>query len=118
MNSVGLAASPPDFELKVAAFGPAQFLKGLPESLQFGLTFRIICLKRDQYSDASCFFMLLRTRRERPHRRSAAEQRDKFASPHSMTSSALASRVGGTVSPRAFAVLRLITSHVNLKLAA
>src|SRR5215831_2848548 len=40
----------------------------------------------------------------------AAEQRDEIAAPHSITSSARASRLSGTASPRAFAVLRLITS--------
>jgi len=49
-------------------------------------------------------------RRERPRRR-AAEQRDELAPiHHSITSSARASRVGGTSSPSALAVLRLITS--------
>jgi len=39
--------------------------------------------------------MLLRLRRQRPSRR-AAEQRDKLAAPHhSITSSAMASSVGG-----------------------
>src|SRR5262249_27796453 len=52
---------------------------------------------------------LLRTRRERPRRR-AAEGRDEVAPPHSITSSARASSVGGTSKRSAFAVLRLITS--------
>src|SRR5262249_3463905 len=51
----------------------------------------------------------LRPHRERPCR-SAAEQRDKVASLHSITSSARASSAGGTVTPSALAVLRLITS--------
>src|SRR5207253_1357510 len=53
--------------------------------------------------------LLLRTCRERPCRR-AAEQRDELAAPHSITSSARASRLSGTVRPIALAVLRLITS--------
>src|SRR5215475_3381395 len=40
----------------------------------------------------------------------AAQQRDEVAPLHSITSSARASRLSGTVSPSAFAVLRLITS--------
>src|SRR5262249_45211590 len=52
----------------------------------------------------------LRPRRQRPSRHRAAEQRDELASRHSITSSARASRLSGTVSPSAFAVLRLITS--------
>ena len=39
----------------------------------------------------------------------AANQRDELASPHSITSSARASSVGGIVRPSAFAVLRLMT---------
>ncbi len=53
---------------------------------------------------------LLRPRRQRPRSRRAAKQRDEFATLHSMTSSARASTVSGTVRPSALAVLRLITS--------
>src|SRR5262249_52472408 len=53
---------------------------------------------------------LLRARRERPCRRRAAEQRsDEIAPPHSITSSARASSVGGTSRPSALAVVRLTT---------
>ena len=40
----------------------------------------------------------------------AAERQDELPPPHSITSSARASSVGGTSSPIAFAVLRLIAS--------
>src|SRR5262249_43424916 len=54
---------------------------------------------------------LLRPRRERPCHRRAAEQRDEVApGRHSITSSAVASKVEGTSMPRALAVLRLTTS--------
>src|SRR5262245_23678520 len=54
---------------------------------------------------------LLRARRERPRRCRAAEQTDEVAPPHhSITSSARASSMSGTVRPRAFAVLRLIAN--------
>src|SRR5262249_5261260 len=52
---------------------------------------------------------LLRPRRERPRCRTA-EQRDELASPHSITSSARASSIGGSSRPSVLAVLRLITS--------
>src|SRR5262249_7525158 len=52
---------------------------------------------------------LLRPRRERPHR-SATEQRDELASPHSITSSASASSLSGIWTPSALAVLRLMIS--------
>src|SRR5262249_33564457 len=53
---------------------------------------------------------LLRPRRERPRRGRAAEQRDELAALHSITSSARASRFGGTSMPSARAVDRLMTS--------
>src|SRR5262249_31105329 len=53
---------------------------------------------------------LLCARHERPRGSRAAEQRDEFAAPHSITSSAATSRLSGTVRPSAFAVLRLMTN--------
>src|SRR6516162_9900059 len=53
----------------------------------------------------------LRARRERPGHRRAPEQRDELAAPHhSITSSALASRAGGTARPSIRAVEALMTS--------
>src|SRR5262249_48221171 len=51
----------------------------------------------------------LRARRERPRHR-AAEQRDEFAPPHSITSSAVICIINGTVRPSDLAVLRLMNS--------
>src|SRR5215472_9905024 len=59
--------------------------------------------------DAAHPLALLRARHQRPRCR-AAKQRDELAPPHSITSSARASSVGGTSRPSALAVLRLITS--------
>jgi hypothetical protein len=67
------------------------------------------CRRRHQHSDPPHPLALLRPRRERPCGR-AAEKRDELAAPHSITSSARASSVGGTSRPSALAVLRLITS--------
>jgi hypothetical protein len=53
---------------------------------------------------------LLRARRERPRDRRAAEQRDERAPLQSITSSAVASSVGGTVRPNMRAVSALMTS--------
>src|SRR5262249_40029296 len=56
-------------------------------------------------------YRLLCPRRERPRRRRSAEQRDELAPPdHSITSSARASKVGGTSRLSALAVLRLNTN--------
>src|SRR5262249_43635668 len=64
-----------------------------------------------QETDGRHFARLLRPRRDRPRRHRSAEQRDELAaSDHSITSSARASSVSGTVRPSAFAVFRLITS--------
>src|SRR3984885_10963472 len=53
---------------------------------------------------------LLRAGGERPRGYRAAKERDELAPPHSITSSASASRFGGTLMPSALAVLRLTTS--------
>src|SRR6516162_6014214 len=53
---------------------------------------------------------LLRTHHKRPCSRRAAEQACELASPHSITSSARASSVGGTSRPSVLAVFRLTTS--------
>src|SRR6516162_2983860 len=52
----------------------------------------------------------LRKGSDRPRNDRAAEQRDEIAPPHSITSSASARRVGGTVRPSVLAVLRLMTN--------
>src|SRR5262249_38348824 len=63
-----------------------------------------------EHADERLFRGLLGARRERPRRCRAAEQRDELAPLHSITSSARASSEAGTVSPSAFAVLRLMSS--------
>src|SRR6516165_4524431 len=63
---------------------------------------------RDEHADAPHAVALLPARRERPRRRRAAEERDEGPPVHSMTSSASANSDGGTVSPSALAVVRLI----------
>src|SRR5262249_42244907 len=55
-----------------------------------------------EHADAPHAPTLLRARRERPHSSSAAEQRYELAASHSITSSARASNVGGTVRPSVF----------------
>src|SRR6516162_1069056 len=53
---------------------------------------------------------LLRARRERPRRRRAAEQRDEFATLHSITSSARVKRLSEILRLSAVAGFKLITS--------
>src|SRR5215472_535920 len=65
---------------------------------------------RSDVSDARGLGRLLRTHRERPRCRRAAEQRDERPTFHSITSSARASSVAGTVRPSVLAVFRLIAN--------
>src|SRR5262249_30795623 len=109
-NALGIAHGPAIFDARVAAVGPTKLLQALRESGEPGLTFRIIGGEIHEHADAPHRLALLRARRERPRRRCAAEQRDEAASLHSITSSARASRLSGTVRPSALAVLRLIAS--------
>ena len=96
----------------------AAFLQGLGElgwnvgrNLQIDYRLGAVdARRRYAYAAELVALALLRPRRERPCRSRAAEERDELASPHSITSSARANRVSGTVSPSAFAVLRLMTS--------
>src|SRR5215472_16896376 len=93
-----------------AISGPAQLLQPLMESCVARLTFRIIGGIIHEHADAPHPLFLLREHRQRPRRRRAAEQRDKRAPLHSITSSARAITDDGISSPSALAVLRLITS--------
>jgi hypothetical protein len=68
--------------------------------LSGGIAFRA----KRKHSDPSNSVGLLRARRKRPCSRHAAEQRDELAPLHSITSSARASSVGGTVRPSIRAV--------------
>ena len=68
-------------------------------------------MKKGSRSPRTCCIAagLLGARRERPRGCSATEKREKFASLHSITSSARASSLSGICSPSAFAAFRLIT---------
>src|SRR5262249_32282105 len=107
-NVVG--CGPADIDLQVAAFAPAQLSQGLSERCDARFRFRIVLSRAHEHADHA-LSLLLRPRRERPRSSRAAEQRDELAPFHSMTSSARASSVSGTVRPSALAVLRLITSR-------
>src|SRR5262245_33193914 len=98
------------FDPHVAAIGPAQLLKPLPECPVTGVAVRIVGGgAAREHADSPHALALLRPRRQRPRHR-AADQRDEGPPPHSITSSARASMSGGTSRPSVFAVLRLITN--------
>src|SRR5262249_25169317 len=105
-----LSLRPTIFDRDGATFDPAEFSKPLHE--RGSPWARDRSGGRAQDSDGRQLWRL-RARRERPRRR-AAEQPDELAPlhrcNHSITSSALACNVSGTVRPSALAVLRLITS--------
>src|SRR5262249_27451502 len=108
-NSVGIGNAPTGIDADVAAVDPAQLRELLQECRHAGLKLWIVRGARHQHPDAP-HSLLLRACRERPRRCRAAEQRDELAPAlHSITSSAMASSLSGTVRPSAFAVLRLIT---------
>src|SRR5262249_15877833 len=75
-----------------------------------GLPFRVVCEQRAEHTDVPHPLSLLCARHERPRRSRAAEQGDEIAAFHSITSSARASRVGGTSRPSILAVEALMTS--------
>src|SRR5215468_6963292 len=78
------------------------------ECCDTALSFGIVHSYVHKHADAAHPLALLRPRCQRPSRRSA-EQRDELAPPdHSITSSARARSMGGTSSPSARAVGRLM----------
>src|SRR5215470_18256213 len=92
------AFRPAVFDRHVLALDVAGFTETLPEWVQYSL-FEAGCPAVEQSHHRHRG--LLRARRERPRGRRTAEQRDGFApSHHSITSSAVASSVGGTSRPR------------------
>ena len=71
---------------------------------------RCIAWARKQGAEAIDASGFLPASDEWPCRRRASEQRDELATPHSITSSASESRLSDILTPRAFAVLRLMIS--------
>src|SRR5262249_42012374 len=96
------------FDADVAPFDPSERRESLLKGSDASLVLRIAVGKSVQKGDPAHSSARLRGRRQRPRCRRAAEQRDELAPVHSITPSARACRVIGTVRPSAFAVLRLI----------
>src|SRR5262249_38663334 len=97
---------PPILDDDVAAFDPAELTKPLHESgdpLALGRS-------RARTQEPDSVRWLLRTRREWPGNRRAADQRDERAALHSMTSSASARNLSGISRPRAVAFFALMTN--------
>jgi hypothetical protein len=100
-------AAPSKVHPHVAALGPAQAGKRLSERRNERQTRHRVASQ--EHADPAHPAALLRARCEGPPRRDA-EERDELAPNHSITSSAMASNVGGTFSPSAFATIRFSTS--------
>src|SRR5262249_13377380 len=91
----------------VPALDVARFVQPFPKSRQEGC----LALTRTEAEISDhrhC--RLLRACSQRPCDCGTADERDEVAAPHSITSSARASKGGGTSMPGDFAVLRLMTS--------
>src|SRR5262249_51625584 len=103
-QAIELALQPMVLHRHVLAFDVAGFVEALAEPGNKG---RI----RQSGTDEADHRHRARRRpgRERPRRRCDAEPRDEFATPHSISSSARPANGSGTVSPRALAILRLMT---------
>ena len=91
-----------ELEGKILSLGITELAQSFPKRPA-----KRLCIRARQHQGADPRDSPLPPRRERPCG-GAADQGDELAAPHSITSSALASRVGGTSTPSAFAVLRLI----------
>src|SRR5262245_24610028 len=106
---IEISGAPTYIDSKPGPVLPAKLVEPVQECRNVALPLPIILGETHQNANPQAAPGLLRPRRERPRRR-PAEQRDEFAAPHSITSSARASSVGGTSRPSALEVLRLITS--------
>src|SRR5262249_8396936 len=108
-NVVGFASGPARVDAHVAPDDPARLREPLLERPDPGLKVRIVRGGVQEHADAPHFFALLRARSERQCCRTA-EQRDELAPFHSITSSARASSVCGTVRPSALTAFWLTAS--------
>src|SRR5262245_46823051 len=110
--AVGLVGAPTRIDPQVATDGPTRLLQPLQKRSVTGLPFRIIRRQMHENADPPQPVWLLRPRRERPRGPCAAKQREELAAlhsrNHSITCSARAISIGGTVRPSALAALRLM----------
>jgi hypothetical protein len=99
---------PANIDLYISAIHPTEPFKDVYERGYMGLPRKVALIKTYKHADPpELFGPLLRSCHQRPSRR-AAEPCNKFPPYHLITSSAMASRLGGIVRPDALAVLRLI----------
>src|SRR5262249_30424632 len=106
-QSIVLSVSPAIVQGDVPTFDESGIIQALPDHRDEG---RVDGRRTGAEQSNHWQRRLLRARPERPGGCRATEKRDEIAAPHSITSSARASSVSGTVMPSALAVLRLMTS--------
>src|SRR5262245_40359842 len=102
-NFIGFGRGPARVDLHVAADAPAGLLETLQERAEAGLKFPIVRSRGQENANEARLLALLRARRERPRRRATEHPHEVAPAGHSITSSARASSVSGTVRPSAFA---------------
>src|SRR5262245_6983103 len=107
LNVAGIG--PAGIDPQVAALAPSQLAERLCERGEPGLPLGIVRGDIREHGDAPRAFALLPARRERPRGCRAAEERDELAPLHSITSSARARSVSGTVMPSTLAAFRFTT---------
>ena len=93
----GVAAAPTIVNQEIFALGPAEFSKPCSERCYVGLCYWVAFSLRQQHADAAHLLGLLRARRERPPAAAPPSSVMNSRRSHSITSSARASNVGGTV---------------------
>src|SRR5207302_1871277 len=102
-------AGPAPVDVQIATVFPAKQAEPFHQGGRVPLPYRIARQVPHQHAETA--HRTLRLRGDRPsHNRAGCERDDEPAPPHSITSSARASSVRGTVRPSALAVLRLMTS--------
>src|SRR5262249_3064467 len=79
-RGVGIGIRPPRIDQPVSAVGPPELLECCSERCEASVPLRIALGESHQHADAPHPIRPLRTRRERPRDRRAAEQRDEMAS--------------------------------------
>src|SRR5262249_39615355 len=107
-HAIDLILCPTIFDYNIAAIDETGFAEALTKCRgEMGASIGGAVMEKSDHRQRG----LLRTRRERPRHRRAAEERDEFASRgHSITSSARARSGTGTRSPSDLAVFRFTTS--------
>src|SRR5262249_18239887 len=109
-NCGGIGCGPAGVDPHIAADDPSQQRQRLLEHPDARLPDRIVRSRGREHANAPHLGALLRARRGRPRSDRAAKQRYELAALHSITSSARASKLGGTSRPKALAVFRLTTN--------